>query len=325
MLAFMAVDVAGIRRRVLDAEVAACHPLVREWAGSVDLREGFEAEIAFDLQRLEDLEFAAMFARNVPVEGCGPEAYLLRAIEFEGELVLAGIAYLALDPSRPFVHVARHTFEMTNDSQRDRLCDVIGAEFQVFRPERLRFYQTSHLAYQFPGCDGDLRLVGCPVTHVRQAEVEIPGNVSLRVVESLSWFEQYCEEYRAMHEARPWVVDVARVESRETLERYVADSMLFELDVDGEWAGVIAASRGQDGGMTGFCIGEILITRAHRGRGLGPVAYRLLVDALPADDGDCVFGTIGAVNRHALDAAKRVGRVDLGGYYWCPLASSNTP
>jgi len=92
--------------------------------------------------------------------------------------------------------------------------------------------------------------------------------------------------------------------------------LLLEVAVDGHPAGVVAAQREDTHGMSGFCVQEIVLDSAHQGRRLAPAVLQRLVDALPAEDGDVLWGTIHPDNAPSLGNAMSIGRRLVGGYVW---------
>jgi L-amino acid N-acyltransferase YncA len=79
---------------------------------------------------------------------------------------------------------------------------------------------------------------------------------------------------------------------------------------------VVAAIRDDRHGMSGFGVEEICLDAAARGRGLAAGVVQRLVDALPAADGDVLWGTIHPDNQPSLRNALSVGRRVVGGYVW---------
>jgi L-amino acid N-acyltransferase YncA len=79
---------------------------------------------------------------------------------------------------------------------------------------------------------------------------------------------------------------------------------------------VVAAIRDDRHGLSGFCVQELCLDAAWRRRGLASAVVQRLVDALPADDGDVLWGTIHPDNAPSLRNALAVGRRVVGGYAW---------
>lgn len=102
----------------------------------------------------------------------------------------------------------------------------------------------------------------------------------------------------------------------EELRDCAEEGLLFEARVENAPAGVVAARRDDDHGMTGFVVQEIVLGTAFLGRSLGRRVLARLAEALPARDGDTLWGTIHADNVPSLRNARSVGRDIVGGYVW---------
>ncbi len=61
---------------------------------------------------------------------------------------------------------------------------------------------------------------------------------------------------------------------------------------------------------------ELCLDAGHRGRRLAPAILQRLVDELPADEGDVLWGTIHPGNEPSLCNALSIGRELVGGYVW---------
>ena len=115
--------------------------------------------------------------------------------------------------------------------------------------------------------------------------------------------------------------DFARIEIEADLDEHRQEGLLFEVRVDGAWAGVVAAVRSEKQGLRGFVVIEMFLDGAHRGRGWGPAVGRHLIERLPARAGDALYGTIHHGNAAARRSAERGGREDVGVFLWVGTAS----
>lgn len=112
---------------------------------------------------------------------------------------------------------------------------------------------------------------------------------------------------------------MAGPENREDFAEYAANGLLFDVLVDGEWAGVIAAEIGSRRGLPGAVVAELVLAQPFRGRGLGSQLSTLLARSVPLDDHELLVGTIHVDNYGAYRAALRAGRVDVGGEIIVPV------
>jgi len=146
--------------------------------------------------------------------------------------------------------------------------------------------------------------------------------VSLTRATTLGFYPRYADLYRRLQADHPELRAVVRTESEEDMQEYLEAGHLFEVSVDGAWAGVTAVFKDVNTGLSGFCVAEIVLDHAFRGQGLGNAVQLQLASQLVAggaERADLLFGTIGAVNVAARRTALRAGRVDLGGHVWVTL------
>ncbi len=311
-------NISHLRDRLLDAAISSCHPLLREWVPPERLRENLGQEIGTDLRRHTEPDFAQACHDALAIPGREPDDYRQRCLELDGEVIIADIAFLGGDVSRPFVNVTHRTLPIDDATVRQVVCDRVAQEFACFRPQRVSVPQASHLPYQFVDCEQDMRLLAAPLAVIRATDIEV-DRLHIRQATDLSWYDTYALEYEEMRRARPNVRDVAHPESRESLQELLDLDGVFEVMIDDEWAGIYAVRPTMYAGMDGLLVHEILLAAAARGQGLGPAIHVLHARRSTRPDSECVMGTIGAVNGASLRAAKHAGRVDLGGNYWVDI------
>ena len=95
--------------------------------------------------------------------------------------------------------------------------------------------------------------------------------------------------------------------------------MLFDILVDGQWAGIVAAESDARRGVRGATVIELILDHPFRGQGYGRHLSTLLARALPFSDDECLMGTIHAENTAAYRSALAAGPVDVGGEIVIPL------
>lgn len=292
---------------------------MREWAHEHSITSALQEELQGDLERLSSNTLAALFEHHCPVAGAHPDDYKNRLLHVGGLELLTGIRFRGLDMAQPFVDVLYQSEVLLTPEQLVAIRDALRRAYAVFTPKRLRVYQSSQYP-PLPG-DGDTRLVAAPLRVIAQEAPASPRLV-LRPSRTLEFYPKYAEIYARLHAERPELIPVARAESKEDLESYLEAGNLFDMLVDGAWAGTCAVFADVASGVRGFCFGEIVLDPAYRGQSLGSVAQgnlaRLLIERGDAAD-TFLFGTIGAVNHGALRAASKAGRLDLGGLVWLDL------
>jgi L-amino acid N-acyltransferase YncA len=147
--------------------------------------------------------------------------------------------------------------------------------------------------------------------------------VKLRRAETLEFYPRYAETYAAIYQERSWLPHEAEPESLEDMQEHLETGHVFEVLVDGQWAGITGAEhRSDEFALCGFVVLEMLLAKFARGQALGAAVQYRLAEALQASSqpSDVLYGTIGSNNPPMLKTAARVGRVDLGGWIWVNLA-----
>jgi GNAT superfamily N-acetyltransferase len=276
-----------------------------------------------DLERLSSDALATQFEHHCPVAGAHPDDYKNRLLHVGGLELLTGIRFLNLDMSQPYVDVIYASEPTLSPEEIEKVKDALRTEYGVFHPLRLRVYRSSHKP-PLPG-DGDKRLIAAPLRVVAAHDVgpEVADDaLSLRPAASLEFYPRYTAIYDRLHTEQPELIPVTHAESEEDMQGYLETGNLYEIFVDGTWAGVCAVFEDARAGIHGFCFGEIVLDPTFRGKGLGSLVQQRLAAQLIArgeNESSLLFGTIGAVNHPARRAAARAGRLDLGGHVWLAL------
>jgi RimJ/RimL family protein N-acetyltransferase len=300
--------------------VQQLHPKLLEWYTPTELYSNLEPEITEATVEFFTPEFSSRFAHNKPVAGVAPERYTHRLFKVVGRRLIAGIRFFGGDITRPFVEVARISQPLENDSQRDAITEFLRSEFAEFAPTQWRIWQASHQPYQFADCAGDLRVLAGLLSEINTLPLpENAARVRLSRATNTDFYLRYVELYQQLYRERPWLPDVARTETLEDMQQYLETGQVFEIFVDGTWAGLTIAIRDAGWGVRGWLMVEIVLTAPFRGQDLAVAVQRLLAQQLEDAGKDCLFGSIGAVNLPMQKTATRVGRVDIGGYFFVAM------
>ena len=300
------------------------HPKLKVWYSQAQLEANLTDQLDLDLNRLENL--GEGFERNMPVPGATPVMYNHRIYGLVGMRVMLGIRFRGGDIAIPFVDLVRSSHAITSAAQVEAICALVRQEFAVFKPLMVRFYQPAHLEFQLdlPGSSGDKRVLAAPLTtmleHPKPAGLE---RVSLCRATDLEFYPRYADTYAAIYQERPWLPHEAEPESLEDMREHLETGQVFEVFVDGQWAGITGGEHHTDEfALRGFVVIEMLLAKFARGQGLGTAVQYRLAEALQASSApeDVLYGTIGSNNPPMLKTAARVGRLDLGGWIWVNLA-----
>lgn len=268
-----------------------------------------------------DLEFAASFARAQPQSGEPVEAYLNRSLEISRDLtVLVGPRYRGRDPHRPFVGIEASS-RVLRESDFEALRATLRPAFSAFDPTYISFWSCV-AARSWTGCDADLRDVVGRLTDL--AEQPLPDALGVRVAADLDFYPRY----RQIHEQHVALEAEhalhTRVEAQEDLADLMGQGLVFDVRVEGRWAGVLAACRAVQRGLRGYTVVELLLDPHVRGRGYGrhlssALAASVLARADSSPVGEYLLGTIHVDNHRAYRSALAAGRRDVGGEVVVPL------
>jgi hypothetical protein len=313
------------------ARLAWVSPRLRDWYDDARLVRQLASGLADDAGRVADIVFGAEFRDGVMSEAGfaaspDPLDWANRRIDLAtGGWAVAGIRFRGLDVTRPFVDVVATTEPPTPEglavvaaavlpsyASFDPLClrvdapDPAGLVVRVAADERFG-----------PRCSVDQYVIAGLVAELR----DLPRAPSYEVVslwpgDATALAERAAAIYAELARRNPDLPMWAGAEDAESLAACADEGLLFEVRLDDEPAGVVAAVRDDAHGMSGFSVEELCLDADRRGRRLAPGILQWLVDELPATDGDVLWGTIHPDNTPSLRNSVSVGREVVGGYAW---------
>jgi hypothetical protein len=313
------------------ARLAWVSPRLREWYDDTRLVRQLASGLADEAGRVGDIVFGAEFRDGV-MSGVGIDAsadpldWANRRIDLPtGGWAVTGIRFRGLDVTRPFVDVVATTEPPTPQglavvaeavlpsyASFDPLClrvdapDPAGLVEHVSADERFRPRSTVD-QYVVAGLVAELG------DRPRTPSYEV---VSLRPGDAAALAARAAAIYAELARRNPDLLMWARAEDAESLAACADEGLLFEVLLDGEPAGVVAAARDDAHGMSGFSVEELCLDAHRRGLRLAPGVLQRLVDELPAAQGDVLWGTIHPDNAPSLRNSISVGREVVGGFAW---------
>ena len=301
------------------AEVAdtGLHSAVHGWVPRPDRLDALREELRWQVDvACQDLEWARDFAAHQPASGAPAKMFLNRWLPAGNDLtVLAGPRYQGRDPDRPFVEVTAADRLLTA-ADLPALRRLARDEFAVFHPLDLRVW-TADVPGTWPDTRAEMRLVAAPLGQLRRRDVT--NALTVRPATDLSWYDRYVAVHDRHVAADPAHADRSRVETTADLDHLGGAATLFEVLVDGSWAGVLAAEPVVAHGLRGATVVVLMLTQEARGRGFGKGLSALLARNLPMPDDQVLSGTIHVDNLTARRSALAAGRIDVGGRVVVPL------
>ena len=304
---------------------------VGSWYGASDLRRQLGTALSAEAERVGDVAFGELFRDGVGVargasEVADPLAWANRRLDLpDGGWAVTGIRFRGGEALRPFVDVVATTAPPTADGLL-AVAEVVVTAYQDYHPLCLRVDAPDAPALvglldEDPRfgelCAVDQHVVAGLVDRLRvhpraarYAEVRLrPGDPRVLTTRVASIYEEIALD-------RPEHALWATPEDADSLGACAGAGLLFEVLLEGEPAGVVAALRYDAHAMRGFSVQELCLDAAHRGRRLAPAILQRLVDELPGDEGDVLWGTIHPGNEPSLRNALSIGRELVGGYVW---------
>ena len=299
-------------RQLAEYTLEAQHPLTRRWvddATRLDLLTRQHEQL--DILLATDLDIAATrVAKFAP--GLPPETMLNRWVPIRHDLhALLSMRYEGGDPTKPFVDASW----LSRPLRAGDLPDLAAAAREVFglhQPRYLRLWSAEPVGW-IPGTDPDRRFLAAPIELLQPRDV--PRGLALVQARNLEHYGDAERAYGAVDSEHPSHVRQAALQSRVALEESVEAGLVFDVTVDGTWAGYAAAlAAGQDSlGLPAYVVQDLILAPEFRGRAYGSHLSTLLAQALP-DPSRILIGTIHADNRGAIQSATRAGRKDVGGW-----------
>lgn len=314
----------SILEQIISNKLAQASPLQQTWYAPETLRKLYQDELEADVERVFSDEMADKFHFYCPVPGSQSNDFKNKWLELPdlGNAII-GIRFWGLDLGRPFIAIAFSEMLLRDGMNIDAIKDAISDVYGLFQPKHLRFFLPSHWQGEitrWQGAHWEKRYLAAPITDMRtQPE---PGNLErlhLQKPADMTFYKSYVNLYERRFEAFPLLCEYTRIEIEEDMVNYLEEGTLFEIYVDGVWAGVICVTKDTEQGLKGFLVIDIILEPHLTSQGFGVAAQYRLAQMLHAEDGDVLFGTIDARNTPALKTAKRSGRYDIGGFLWLPI------
>jgi hypothetical protein len=302
---------------LVDAADAGLHPWVHQHVSEPERRSALAEELGFWLDTAaRDLAWATSFAEVAPQSGEPPASYLDRWLPLRtGGHVLVGPRYLGRDPDLPFLGVSASDRPLVA-GDAEALVEIARRDFAAFR-QKFVLPTTSEVIGAWPGTRPEHRQLVGLLGDLRRRST--PPELSAVPRADLAFYDRYQQLYDDDVARDPAHARHTRTESREDLQELAGQGLLFDVEVDGAWAGIVAAEPDARRGVRGATVIELILDHRFRGRGYGKHLSTLLARGVPLPDDQCLMGTIHADNRTSYRSARAAGRVDVGGEIVVPL------
>jgi hypothetical protein len=302
-------------------------PIVKTWRGPAQLLESFREEVDGLLERAHNRELAQEYARYFPIAGAAADDYRNLIVELPFDLrVITGIRFKGLDLHAPFVDVAWQSRALRDEQELREVARRIAQAYAVMKPRYAQFRSHACAAFDPAACPGvrpDRHVVAGLVKTVAQTQIPLSDGVALVSAQPSELYDEYLADYAAFHAQQPTLVDAAQPERLASLVECFEQGTFFRVLVSGAPAGVVALRRDTCEGLDGYCVVELLLAAAFRGRGLAAAVHVHVCQQAVMNGERALFGSIAARNLPSLRAAQRVGRQIVSTKLVVPLEAAS--
>jgi L-amino acid N-acyltransferase YncA len=238
-----------------------------------------------------------------------------------GGWAIAGIRFRGRDIEKPFVDIIA-TSATPDYLGIAELGDVL-AHFEAFAPLCLRVHlpgdargAAAPAGPSFASVPDQLVVAGPVAQMTKQARSPRFDSVQLVRAVPADAAARVAEIYDEVRRSNPRLDEWATPSSGDSLADADEEALLFDIVVEGRIAGVVAATRDNAYGFTGFTVEEIALDSAHRRRGYGLAVLQHLAQRLPVDASDVLWGHIHPDNAPSLRNALASGRTVVSSLVW---------
>lgn len=296
------------------------HPLSRAWAeDATRLKALAKQHEEVDILLATDRDIAAARVEKT-APGTPVESMLNYWVPVSDDLsAMLSMRFEGMDPTKPFVDASPLSRALRTEDL-PALAAAATRYYAIHNPTYLRLWSAEPVG-AFPGTGPDRRFLAAPIDQLQPRDV--PPGLEVTPARNVDHYDDARRAYDAVDHAHPAHAVQAHLQDREDLEESAEAGLLFDVTVDGTWAGYVSAlADGEDTlGLPAYIVQEIILTPEYRGRGLGTHLSTLMAQALP-DPSRILIGCIHADNTGATRAATTAGRQDLGGWLQVPLTTT---
>ncbi len=300
----------------VELELLNCPSWIKERVGIEEIRRRVSKSVQQNLSFCFDDEFAKRNYGYCKIKGTSAEDYKYRFLSTPFGEIVTSIRFIGGDLNKPAVYLVYKDFELVDAKNIRLICQLLKKEYTIFNPERI-FWNSSNIESKLIDTEdfvtGDMVTISYFLDHLQS--LEKPDNfdqIELKHARSLEWYAIYQNAYEALQKKWPAFVEMGQLSSESTLQELMNKKLLFEIFVEGEWAGVIGSNEDNEGLLIGYYIEEEFLLEQFRGKKMAASVQRHLIERLSPENDSMLSGTIHYDNLPSLKTAKRVGRKPIG-------------
>jgi L-amino acid N-acyltransferase YncA len=319
--------VTNVTEEAAAARLGWTSPRLHSWYAQKRLLRQIKNGLTIEIGRVGNAEFGSEYRDQIGLGAAtDPLEWANRRVTFSaGGWAVSGIRFRGGDPALPFIDVIATSEPPTPDGLAVVAEELLPA-YQAFAPLCLRvdaldpagLLQAVALDARFgQHCAVDLYVVAGLVEDLRaRPRADSYEAVTVRPGPAAVLAQRVADIYEQSGELNPQQQVWAQPEDEDSLAECAEQGLLFEVLVGAESAGVVASIRYDAHAMSGFSVQELCLDAHHRGKRLAAGVLQRLIDALPAQTGDVLWGTIHPDNTASLRNSMTVGREIVGAYVW---------
>lgn len=296
------------------------HPIVFQWCSKEQITLSLEKHLHQNIQqRMFTPEWAEKYAKACPTPDSLASDYSLRLIDGGSNgKTLAGIHFYGGDTTKPFIGILGRDWTIDSPKLLSYWKNRLFEEFESFYPQSLQLFQASETTElclpALPNVQIDQYLIAGSISEIKeQPRPELKG-VSLHPLPYISNDEylHFREAFERFYEEKPIFKDRVFPASFTELQACGTVGGLFEVRINDQWAGIIAAQPSTHPPLTGYIVWEEFLDTPFRGTKRSHIMQRLLIENLPPIPSDIILGTIDFRNKASLGTALKTGRMIIG-------------
>jgi len=307
----------------LEIEMAYCPDFILQKLGKEEVQNRLMAFVEENWRFCGDEKSAERVHDYCGIEGAKVDNYLYRQLSTPFGEAVTSIRFVGGDLTKPAVFLIHKDFELDSQVKVKEMGAFLYREYELFTPKRFRWFSSKEvvdLSGLGEGIEGDLGYYTGFLSDLKNApKSENFEKIELVVSASLDWYERYENSYQEMYKTNPFFVEMASVESREALQDMMDKGLLFEVLVEGTWAGIIGVCEARRKYLAGYEVYEEYLLVEFRGKKLASAVQRHLIERLPSTANEMLYGTIHHQNIPSIKTAKRCGRKGVGVYIFAEI------
>lgn len=305
----------------LDCDFRSTPSIVKEWIPAERIQKNLDIELQKNLHSMRDDIFAHGFKRLCPIAGARADDYKFQILELKSSLkVMGSIRFKCLDVRQPFVEILHKSFLIKSGDQLKSVAEEVFHHYKIFNPQWIRIFDSSGILEQAQDnktISCDYRLFAGLIEKLKQnPRPKLYEKVALEPAKDMEIYSRYQDLYGELYKENPALRDMLCKESPHTFQKIRDAGTLFNILIEGKWAGIIGLSKEHEKFLYGYRMVDQIISKPYRGKGFAVTVQRRLVDILESKNHEILFGQISPTNISSAKTALRVGRKDIGAWYF---------